>query len=133
MAPIRECLFHSLQQIENFPARESTRDIVVRFMASLLQFGKCSGDPNQFGLESLTVQPRGEFRGHTVIRKLLSHLLHFAMDERPRQTVSERRSVVAGEHAFRRFVYQQVKESVVGRGRSSAQACLQRAFRLLDG
>ena len=76
--PIRKRLFRLLQQIENFPSRESTRGVVVRFVSGLLQVDESRRDSNPFRLDSLTVQTRGELRGHVVIRELLSHLLHAA-------------------------------------------------------
>ena len=110
--PIRKGLFRALQQIENFPARESTRGVVVRFVSGLLQVDKRRRDSNQFRLESLAVQARGELRGHIVIRKLSSHPLHVAMDERTRHAVSEGGPIVTGEHASCRVVDEQVKKTV---------------------
>ena len=131
--PICKCLLRLAHQIEDFAAREATRQIVIRFVTGPLKFDECARNSNELRLQCLAIQARGELSRHVVIRELLGDLSHYGMTERSRQTAAERGPVAAAKHALRRFIDQQVKEGVVGCRNRPAQARLQRPPRLLHG
>ena len=131
--PIRERQFRLTYQVESFAAREATRWIVVRFVAGLLKFDDCAGNPDELRLQGLAIQAGGELSRHAVIRELLGDLSHYGMTERPSQTTAESSPVAAANHALRCFINQQMKDGVVGRRNCPVQTCLQRPPRFLDG
>ena len=124
--PILERLFRSVYQIEHFFPRESAGWVVVRFVTGLLKVDKRCCNPDKFGLEFPAVQPWAKSWRDSATRELLRHPLHVAVDERACQAATERRPISTGKHAFRRFVAQKVKESVVRCRSGSAKAGLQR-------
>lgn len=131
--PIPERLFRPVHQIEHFLPRESAGCVVVRFMTGLLKIDKRRRNPNEFGLEFQAVQPGAKSWRDSATRELLRHPLHVAVEERACQATTERRPISTGKHAIRRFVDQQVKESVVRCRSGSAKAGLQRPAGLPDG
>ena len=108
--PIGKCLLCLVHQVENFSARETTSSIVIRFVAGLLKI-------DELWLQCLAIQSRDEFRRQAITRKLLSDLFHDVMAKGPRQAVAECVPIATGKHALRRFIDQQMEESVV-RGRN---------------
>ena len=113
IVPIPKRLFCPVHQIENFLPRESAGCVVVRFVTGLLKVDKRRRDANEFGLGFQAVQPGAESWRDSAARELLRDPLHVVVVERARQAAAEGRPISTGKHATRRFVDQQVKESVV--------------------
>ena len=115
--PIGKCLLCLVHQVENFSARETTSSIVIRFVAGLLKIDERACNTDELWLQCLAIQSRDEFRRQAITRKLLSDLFHDVMAKGPRQAVAECVPIATGKHALRRFIDQQMEESVV-RGRN---------------
>ena len=115
--PIGKCLLCLVHQVENFSARETTSSIVIRFVAGLLKIDERACNTDELWLQCLAIQSRDEFRRQAITRKLLSDLFHGVMAKGPRQAVAECVPIATGKHALRRFIDQQMEESVV-RGRN---------------
>jgi len=102
-------------------------------MAKLLKIEECGGHSDDLRLERLAVQSGAELRRNGSLCELLGDSLHVSVIECAPQAIPEVVSAADRDHAFDRFIDQQVKQSIVRSGDTAAQTRLRWSSRLLAG